>query len=620
MEHTRVVLSSIFSPLSSGVDLIWFDFISFILRHSCVSWKSELSLPSILKTNPRRFWSIINPKQSSSQPRFIDDSDSLLTDFQSANLLNEAFSSVFTKEDTTNIPSLPELHHSPMSSIDITKQGISNIIANLKTASSPGDDNISTKLLKGTNKISSCFLVDIFKQSLTLGEIPTDWKIGWVIPVFKAGSHNSPLNYRPISLTSIPSKILEHIIYSNVATFLDANFLISPCQHGFRKGFSCESQLLVFTNDLHANFNSHLQTDAIFLDFSKAFDKVPYSRLITKLKQLKLDTKIIIWISQFLTSRTQYVSVNNTSSLLSDVTSGVPQGSVLSPLLFSIFINDLSNSLSSSVRLYADDCVVYRSVNTYNDHLTLQDDLNKICSWCSDWQMSLNFNKCKLVSFSRLTTLSHFTYTLDSYAVLKSPSYKYLGVLLTEDLHWREHINSITKSANQTLGYLRRNLHFANPSLKRLAYITFIRPKLEYASSIWSPWQNNLINDIESIQNRAARFIFSDFSHQSSVTLLRLNADLQPLAVRRKIARVSLIHKIYYHNSFLRNSLFQTPHYTSARRDNSCKIRQVTCSSVSFSNSTLPLGIADWNSLPNNIVTEANSDTFHNLLTAHLNS
>lgn len=227
-----------------------------------------------------------------------------LSDNESATLLNSYFTTVFTSENTNNIPSLDPLSHPEMCPIEITYQGIVKAIQNLKTSSSSSDDQINSKLLKNTKHVSSQFLTLIFAQSLPSGQLPTNWRVGRVIPIFKAGDRNLPSNYHPISLTSISCKLLEHILYSNIIQYLDYHNLLFKNQHGFRKHFSCDTQLIQFIHDLQCNSDRNTQTDIIFIDFSKAFDKVPHKRLLHKLTQLRVHSSVITWIADFLSNRT----------------------------------------------------------------------------------------------------------------------------------------------------------------------------------------------------------------------------------------------------------------------------------------------------------------------------
>lgn len=230
---------------------------------------------------------------------------------QRSDVINSYFSSVFTRESALKDVDLPSYCFPRMLPIIINSQGIMKLIENLKISSAPGPDNISAKILKGTKEISSQILQIIFTQSITDSSLPNDWKISKVVPVYKSGSRSDPSNYRPISLTSIACKLLEHIIYSQIACHLGDHSFFFHNQHVFRPGLSCDTQLFEFVTDLHLNLDSSIQTDVIYLDFAKAFDCVPHQRLLAKLSCLNLDPLALSWIHCFLTNRLQYTAVGN---------------------------------------------------------------------------------------------------------------------------------------------------------------------------------------------------------------------------------------------------------------------------------------------------------------------
>lgn len=440
-----------------------------------------------------------------------------------------------------------------------------------------------------------------------------------MVPLHKSGSTHCPINYRPISLTSIPCKLLEHVIYSHVVQFLESNSFFSVHQHGFRKNYSCETQLLSFTNDLFSAVDSSSTVHCIFIDFSKAFDTVCHKLLLYKLSKLNLDPTVLKWIESFLFNRTQFVTANEFNSSLCPVMSGVPQGSVLGPLLFLIYINDLPISISSSIKLFADDCVIYRNITSPSDHVILQSDLDNISSWCDTWLMKLNTTKCKFMRISRhASDATPTVYSLNDAPLTQVSSYKYLGVHITDNLSWQTHVDHVTSNANRTLGYLRRNFSLAPSSLKLLLYKTLVRPKLEYASSIWDPHINSLILNIEAIQNRSVRFIFSNYFRTASVTSMKSNLNLPELALRRKIFRLCLFHKIYHFNPFLSDLLFQPPSYISSRNDHHFKVGVPNSRTNLHFCSFIPTTCSDWNHLPAAIASIADTNLFKSAIYNHI--
>ena len=198
---------------------------------------------------------------------------------------------------------------------------------------------------------------------------------------------------------------MEHIVLSHVWKHLNRNNIILPHQHGFRSGLSCETQLAEAVHDWAASMNKCHQTDLILLDFSKAFDCVPHQRLLHKLQYYGISGPTLYWVKSFLSNRTQHVSINGSHSALANVTSGVPQGSVLGPVLFLLYINDITNQIQSNIRLFADNSIVYREIRSPADHHILQTDIQKLTDWSNKWQMNFNTSKCHLLTSLNLANL-----------------------------------------------------------------------------------------------------------------------------------------------------------------------------------------------------------------------
>lgn len=334
-----------------------------------------------------------------------------------------------------------------------------------------------------------------------------------------------------------------------------------------------------------------------------------------KLSKLNIDPNILAWIENFLSNRTQFVIANDYQSSHCPVTSGVPQGSVLGPLLFLIYINDLPNSINSSLRLFADDCVIYRVIASSSDTSVLQSDLNKISNWCNTWKMRLNTNKCKAMRITRRTEPADVcAYRIESLTLEQVASYKYLGVHITTNLSWQLHVNYIVNNANRMLGYLRRNFSMAPSNLKLLLYKTLIRSKLEYACSVWDSSLHCLINTLESLQNRSARFILTNYGRTSSVTSMKLTLNLPHLSLRRKLARLSVFHKIYHSNQHLKTELLSNPSYVSSRIDHRHKVHVPHCHSNLLFDSFIPKTANEWNHLPTSIATITDASAFKNTI------
>ena len=230
--------------------------------------------------------------------------------------------------------------------------------------------------------------------------IPADWTLANVAPIFKKGSKLQAVNYRPVSLTCITCKLFEHIVCKHILGHLEEHGILTDLQHGFRTGRSCETQLITTFQDIASAYNKKgSQIDIAVLDFSKAFDTVPHDGLLSKLKHYGIDDKIWTWISNFLKQRKQRVVVDGIQSDLVTVDSGVLQGTVLGPILF-LLHNDLPSVISSKVRLFADDCLVYGEIKSRQDQNDLQKDLNLLESWGSTWEMRFNAAKCNIMRVS----------------------------------------------------------------------------------------------------------------------------------------------------------------------------------------------------------------------------
>jgi hypothetical protein len=248
---------------------------------------------------------------------------------------------------------------------------------------------------------------------------------------------------------------MEHILVSQISRHLTLNNILLKNQHGFRNGLSCETQLAEFVNDLHVNQSGGGRVDAVVMDFSKAFDKVAHGRLLFKLGQYGIDGKTRQWIHSFLTGRSQCVVVDGEASPWVPVTSGVPQGSVLGPILFLIYINDISSNISSNIRLFADDTIIYRTINDETDSKALQTDLNTLADWSRVWQMEFHPGKCNVIHFTRSRSPFHTKYHLYDQELETVSSVKYLGVTISSDLRWNKHTTAVRNAASGSLRFLQ---------------------------------------------------------------------------------------------------------------------------------------------------------------------
>lgn len=370
-----------------------------------------------------------------------------------------------------------------------------------------------------------------------------------------------------------------------------------------------------FTHDLVLAIDKRQIIDCIFLDFRKAFDVVAHDLLISKLHAYKLNKKVIAWISEYLSNRQQSVVLNGISSDLAAVTSGVPQGSVLGPLLFLLYINDITRGITSTFRMFADDCVVYRVIDSDSDFSSLQSDLDSVSSWCAKWKMSLNVSKCLNITFTRKHSYKSYEYKVNGVTLRRVSECKYLGVLFTSDLRWNRHVQEIRRKAARKLGFLRRNFGQLPSTLKERLYFTHVRTVLEYACVCWDPYTGESVNLLEKIQNRAVRFVLGNYNNNLSITESKRKLQWQDLKDRRKNLRLKFFHNIYYSKTGIeREKYMRPPSYISRRRDHNLKLYELPFKGDALRYSFFCRTTRDWNALPSNIVGIESNDEFYRAL------
>ena len=499
-------------------------------------------------SNCKKFWAYIKSKNKevNGVVPLINKNGTIAREaVEKANALNEQFSSVFSDADGTFSGKLPKKIEDKMDHIQITEEGISKLLSNLCETKATGPDNISAKFLKTFATELAPVYRFLFQTSLDQCKVPDDWKEANITPIFKKGERNKPENYRPVSITSISCKMLEHILCSNISRHLDQNNILTDAQHGFRRHRSCETQLITTCDDFVNTINEKGQTDAVLLDFSKAFDKVHHQSLLVKLENYGIANNTHKWISSFLTNRSQKVMVDNALSSALPVLSGVPQGSVLGPLLFLIYINDMPDVVSqgSKLKLFADDSLLYREVKSPTDADILQKDLNALQEWERDWRMEFHPKKCQVISITNKRKPLHMNYTIHGESLERTTKACYLGVTLDEKLTWNQHINKICQKANQKLGFLKRNLRNCPKDAKEKAYKAFVRPTLDYSACVWDPHTQKNIKQVELIQRRAYRFVNNIKGNSASITSLMEQNKWSPLKERRARQKLNMLYK-----------------------------------------------------------------------------
>ena len=576
----------------------------------------------------KKLYSFLNSRKSDgANVSPLKDAGKLITEpKEQAEVLNKQFHSVFSpKENLTeaefetrcpkpqNQPEYPECEE-----LEITESGVRKQLNNLNPYKAAGPDGLTPKLLQTVSEQIAPSITLLFQISLRSGKVPDDWKLAHVAPVFKKGERYKAVNYRPISLTCIVCKIMEHIVTSHIMSHCESCNILSEEQHGFRRGRSCETQLLGYVDEVSRQLEERSQVDTIVLDFSKAFDKVSHNLLLHKLHRYGIKGPVHSWIQSFLECRQQAVVVEGTKSSLLPVESGVPQGSVLGPSLFLLYINDLPLNLNSTTRLFADDTMCHNRVTCRNDQTVLQTDLNALATWEHQWSMEFHPQKCSTMSATKTDEKLDPAYSLHGHTLENVSTTKYLGITIQDNLKWENHITSTCNKANRTLGFLRRNLRIGNKKTKEKAYKSLVRPILEYASPVWDPYLNEEIQQLEKVQRRAARWVQHRHRQSSCVDSMLQDLKWPSLQLRRKKARLETFYK--FHNNLITiNSAYKpTPSKRRlSRRQNNSKFYDIpTCRTLYRQKTFFPRTIPEWNHLPEDVVAAETLDCFKSRLAA----
>ena len=527
---------------------------------------------------------------------------------QAADLLAKFFASTFTNEP---IGPLEEKCYKSSENIigdvPITSEIVKEILLKLDQSKSMGPDGIHPKLLatlaKNNNFVNAITL--LFQKSYSSKTMPSVWKTANVIALHKKGSKTDPSNYRPISLTCILCKVYETVIRSHI--FKHVCNQISKLQHGFMPGRSCLSNLLETVDIINDMLAKGEYVDIFYLDFQKAFDTVPHYRLIEKLKSYGICGTVLDVIADFLSKRTFSVLVGNASSDRYDVTSGIPQGSVLGPLLFVLYINDLPDHILNHVSLFADDLKMYGSSSKRD---TLQADLDELAAWQDTWLLRFNTTdgKCKVMHVGSQNPQNK--YYLDGLELPEIDSEKDLGVLVPQNWKWDQHINSVVKKATSISAWVLRTVISRSPEVMLQIYKTFIRPHLEYCVQLWSPLPAHgnwaLIMAIENVQGQFTRAIdgVGLLTYENRLKKLGLTALLERRARGDLIETFRIISGIADYGS----SLLKLSH--SGRNLVSRPGDQNSFKYPFFSRRVIKY----WNKLPSEIKNSENVNQFKNRL------
>ena len=502
---------------------------------------------SNIKSNPKYFYSYAKrfSKTYNKIGPLKDNAGNYVYDnVKMANLFADQYKSVFTKSNE-KLPCSSELfpddNSTELNDIPFTEEDMIKAIDELSANSASGPECVAAIMLKNCKDEIAPALYILWRKCFDQGITPQQLKNPNVVPIHKGGSLAVPSNFRPVALTSHVIKIFEKVVKMYMVNFLDRNNLFNDNQHGFRKGRSCLSQLLIHYEEILTALEQDKSVDVIYLDFCKAFDKVDFGVLLRKLKCMGIGGKLGRWIYSFLTERKQVVIVNGFHSRKEDVESGVPQGSVLGPLLFLIHISNIDEDLKhSTLRCFADDSRVTKVIESEIDCQLLQEDLSSVYCWTSRNKMVLNDSKLEALRYANNQT---YAYRSPTNTVIKEEeSVKDLGIIMSNDATFNTHICTLTMKIRNLASWILRTFQSREKLLLLTMWKTLVLPIHDYCSQLWSPHKVGHIQQLEDIQRSFIRKVkgFENLDYWERLKGLKM------LSLQRRRERYQLIylHKI----------------------------------------------------------------------------
>lgn len=487
----------------------------------------------------------------------------------------------------------------------ITNDAIFKKLLKIKPNKALGLDKIPGKLLKDSAVVVTPFLNLIFNSSLSEGIFPSEWKKARISPIYKSGTRDDCSNYRPISVLSVIPKIFEKIVYDQVNEYLVKNLILTPYQSGFRKGRSTSSALLKTTNEWLVNMDKGLINGVVFLDLKKAFDTVDHKILINKLECYGIKNSALRWFTSYLSNRRQVCKIGSSVSESKLITTGVPQGSNLGPLLFLLYINDLPNCLESSApALFADDTNLSVSGTTTSEiEDKLEMDLNNVHCWLLANKLTLNVKKTEYMLIGSRQKLSKVNsdpiLRIGSESINRVSLTKTLGVLVDENITWRNHIDHVAKKAAKGIGLLRRSKDLLDRNTLKTVYSALVLPHFDYCAIVWDNCSQTLKNRLQKLQNKAARIITGD-SYETRSDVIRSKLGWNTLQERRDDKMNNLMKKIMRDNSvdYLQELFSIFSNSTYQLRNNNRVLSLPKPNTNALKRSFSYKGAVAWNNLP----------------------
>ena len=467
--------------------------------------RTEREIMKYRKSDPKLFYSYVNRSKlvrNRIGPLLTPDNKLIVDPKQQAQILNGYFGSVFTRSSSqlpTTTPRDPDAQ--TIKDIWVSEGCVEKAIDQLNENSASGPDEIPSRVIKELKQQLLKPLTILFTESLKSGKIPEEWRLAEVVPIFKKGRRSEPGNYRPVSLTVTVGKLLERIVKDQIVNHLETNNLISNSQHGFRSGRSPQTNLIEYLNTTTKWLDEGKSFDVLYLDFAKAFDVVSHGRLVLKLRMFGIEGRLLKWLEDWLAGRKQRVRVEGKYSDWEDVLSSVVQGSVLGGTLFDIFIDDIDvAAFLAWIWKFADDSKVAKLIANDKDGQEMQSIINNLAQWAAKWEMRFNVGKCKVLHMGNKNPRNE--YFLNGLKLESAEEEKDLGVWIGSSLKPTKQCATAAKAANFAMGQLLRSFHYRKKANLIPLYKTFVRPRLEFAASAWSPWNEGDIQTLEKVQER----------------------------------------------------------------------------------------------------------------------
>ena len=576
----------------------------------------EEKIADRIKEDPKSFYAYVRGR-SKTKPRIgplEGEGGVLVADNEGmANILNEFYATVFTKERLSNMPVASEEalggREVGLQDIEVKEEDILEAVGKLQENKAAGVDGVNSTFLKGIIGGVVKPLAILFRETMNRGEMPGDWKKANVVAIFKKGTKKDPGNYRPVSITCQIGKMMERVIKSQIVEYLEGNGIIYDSQHGFRGRRSCLTNLLEFMELVSRRLDEGEPVDVVFLDFQKAFDKVPHKRLMLKLRAMGIGGKLWAWIESWLSNRRQRVVIGGVCSEWREVESGVPQGSVLGPLLFVMYINDIDEGLVNRIMKFADDTKVVGRVSNQEEVDGLQRDLGRLGEWSKQWLMPFNVGKCKVMHMggnNREEILELEGVALEVVEVERD-----LGVALSRDMKVAVQCGRAASKGYQVLGMIGRTFTSKKCNIVVKLYKSLVRPHLEYCIQAWRP---HLLKDrevLERVQRRATRMM-EECRGREYEDRLRI-AGLTSLEERRRRADMVEVYKIMNGLENIEERKFVERSKEGSSRETRGHAMKLYKRGVRTDSAKYSFGnrvMVEWNRLPSSVVESGSLGSF----------